>query len=88
MTTKDSLYMHDKNMELCPMCKYSSFDGLHESGWNCNKKECDHYTMDYDLIIQTKCDYFTFAINSSRKWIENRIKRLETKAQTTLEGFV
>lgn len=79
--------MEHKNIELCPLCKYSSFDGVGESGWNCNKRDCVHYTQDYDLIIQTVCEFFTFALRSSKKWIENKLKREAAKAQTTLGDF-
>lgn len=88
MGTKDSLYMQHKNIDLCPLCEYSIYDALDEKGWNCNNRNSNHFTRNWDLDINiTSCDVFQFATNSCKKWVEYEFKKEEAKKQTRLGDF-
>ena len=88
MSTKDSLYMQHKNIELCPLCEYAIYDAINEKGWNCNNRNSKYFTRNWNLNINiTKCDCFQFAVNSCRKWVEYEMRKRDEKAQTTLGDF-
>ena len=88
MSTKDSLFMQNKDMSLCEMCKYSVFN-INVDGWNCSNKESVHFTTDWDLLVGsiTDCEVFVFAVPIFQKIIENEEKERAAKAQTVLECF-
>lgn len=88
MSTKDSLFMQHKNIELCPLCEYSVYDAIDEKGWNCNNPNSKHFTRNWNLDINiTSCDCFMFATGSCKKYVEYEVKKAEAKQQTTLGDF-
>lgn len=88
MSTKDSLFMQHKNIELCPLCEYSVYDAIDEKGWNCNNHNSKHFTRNWNLDINiTSCDCFMFATGSCKKYVEYEVKKAEAKQQTTLGDF-
>ena len=88
MSTKDSLFMQHKNMELCSLCEYSVYDAIDEKGWNCINVNSKYRTRNWNLNINiTNCDVFQFATGSCRKWVEYEFKKAEAKKQTTLGDF-
>ena len=88
MSSKDSLFMQHKNMELCHLCEYSVYDAVNEKGWNCNNRNSKHFTRKWDLDITIMvCDVFQFATASCKRWVESEFKKAEAKKQTTLGDF-
>lgn len=81
--------MQHKNIELCPLCEYSGYDGINEKGWNCNNHDSKHFTRNWNLQMDSirSCDVFQFATNSCKKWVEHEIRKKDEKAQTTLGDF-
>ena len=89
MSSKDALYMQNKKMALCTLCEYSIYDAIEEKGWNCSNRNSKHFTRKFDLPMKSIeiCEVFQFATKSCRKWVEEEIKKVEAKAQTTLGDF-
>ena len=79
-----SLIKKTKDKKICVSCKFSSYDALEEKGWNCNNQESEHFTRNYDLILQEDCRLFKFAIPTMERIAKQIIKEEDAKAQTTL----
>ena len=90
LSTKDALYMQDKKFEICKLCKYSVYDAITESGWNCTNSGSKHFTTGWDLPVADIlfCPIFLFAVEGLRKWVKSEIKLVEEKKQTTLGDWI